>query len=138
MTFIPEELGIKNSNRANFLKYFNRRRLSNGWIRAVSYPAISILAAFKIPSGIQRLNPSGETNKDIISLFSTGLLHNLCDLPITTADIILFHHDILRTYRLPLNMRRLSIELFLISTPPRIGFPTTDVEVHAHDLVRTR
>jgi hypothetical protein len=47
-TFIPEELGIKSSNRANFLKYLNRRRLSNRWIRAVSYPAISILAAIKI------------------------------------------------------------------------------------------
>jgi hypothetical protein len=47
MTFIPEERGIKNSNRANFLKYFNRRRLSNRWIRPISYPAISILAAAK-------------------------------------------------------------------------------------------
>jgi hypothetical protein len=50
MTFIPEELGIKTSNRANFSKYSNRRRLSNRWIRAVSYPGISILAALKIAS----------------------------------------------------------------------------------------
>jgi hypothetical protein len=48
VTFIPEELGIKSSNRANFLKYFNHRRLSNRWIMAVSYPAISILAAVQI------------------------------------------------------------------------------------------
>jgi hypothetical protein len=48
VTIVPEELGIKNSNPANFLKYFNRHRLSNRWIRAVSYPAISILAAVKI------------------------------------------------------------------------------------------
>jgi hypothetical protein len=44
---IPEEHGIKSSNRANFLKYFNRRRLSNRWKRAISYPAISILAVVK-------------------------------------------------------------------------------------------
>jgi hypothetical protein len=48
MPFIPEELGIKNSNRANSLKYFDRRELSNRWRRAVSYPAISILAEVKI------------------------------------------------------------------------------------------
>jgi hypothetical protein len=50
--FAPEELGIKSANRANFLKYFNRHRLSNRWITAVSYPAISLLAAIKMLSGI--------------------------------------------------------------------------------------
>jgi hypothetical protein len=69
MTFMPEELGIKISNLVNFLKYFNRRGLSNRWIRAVSYPAISILAAIKMLSGTQRLNSDGETNIDVISLF---------------------------------------------------------------------
>jgi hypothetical protein len=48
MTFIPEELGIKSSNQANFLECFDRCRLSNRCIRAVSDPAISILAAVKI------------------------------------------------------------------------------------------
>jgi hypothetical protein len=48
MTFMPEELGIKSLNWINFLKFFNRRRLSNRWNGAVSYPAISILAAVEI------------------------------------------------------------------------------------------
>jgi hypothetical protein len=48
MILIAEELGIKGSNRVNFFNYFNGGRLSNRWIRAVSYPAISILAAVKI------------------------------------------------------------------------------------------
>jgi hypothetical protein len=52
MTFIPEELGIKSWNWANFFKYFNRCRSSNRWISAVSYPAISMLVAVKILSGI--------------------------------------------------------------------------------------
>jgi hypothetical protein len=64
MTFIPKELGIKSSNRANFSKYFNTHRLSNRWIRAVSYPVISMLAAVTILSEIERLNPDGEANKD--------------------------------------------------------------------------
>jgi hypothetical protein len=104
MTFIPEELGIKNSNRADFFKYFSCRRLSNRWIRVVSYPASSILAAVKILQGISRLDPDGETNKDIISLFSTGLLHKLCDLPMITVDTIVFHPDIFRIDRSPLNL----------------------------------
>jgi branched-subunit amino acid transport protein len=69
MTFIPEEPGIKSSNRANFFEYFDRRRLSNRWIRVISYSSISILAAVKILSGIQRLNPDGETSNEIMSLF---------------------------------------------------------------------
>jgi hypothetical protein len=52
MIFTPEELGIKGSNRANFLKYFSRRWLSNRWIRTVSHPVISILTAVKILPGI--------------------------------------------------------------------------------------
>jgi hypothetical protein len=63
MTFIREELGSKNSNRANFLKYFNRLWLSNRWTNEVSYPAISILAAVKMLSGIWRLNPDAQTLK---------------------------------------------------------------------------
>jgi hypothetical protein len=47
MTFIPEELGVKSSNQANFSKYFDHRRLSNRWIRAVS-----ILVAVKMLEGI--------------------------------------------------------------------------------------
>jgi hypothetical protein len=54
-----------------------------------------------------------------------------------TVDTIVFHPDIFRIDRSPLNLWRLSIEWFLIGTPPRIGFPTTEVEVHTHDLVRT-
>jgi hypothetical protein len=48
MTFTPEELGIKSSDPVNFLKYFDGRQLSNHWVRTVSYPAISILAAVKM------------------------------------------------------------------------------------------
>jgi hypothetical protein len=44
---MPEELGTNNSNGANFSKYFNRSLLSNRWIKAASYPAISMLAAVK-------------------------------------------------------------------------------------------
>jgi hypothetical protein len=47
-TFIPEELGTKSSNQANFLKFFNLHRLSNRWIRTVSYPTISMLTAGEI------------------------------------------------------------------------------------------
>jgi hypothetical protein len=104
MTFTPEELGIKSSNQANFLKYFNHRRLSNYWIRAVHYPILSILAAVKIPEGMFRSNPDGATNKDLISLLWTGLLHKLCDLPMITVDTIPFHSDVFRIYRLPLNI----------------------------------
>jgi hypothetical protein len=68
MTFIPEKLGIKSSNWANFLKCFDRRLLPNRRIRAVSDPAISILAV-KIFEGLWRLNLDGETNNDIISRF---------------------------------------------------------------------
>jgi hypothetical protein len=69
MTFIPEELGIKSPNQANFLTSFHRHRLSNRWISAVSYRVLSLLAAVKIPSGIEWLNPDGATNKNITSLF---------------------------------------------------------------------
>jgi hypothetical protein len=47
MTFIPEELRIKSSNRVNFLKHCNGRRFSNLWIRAVSDAAIAILVVGK-------------------------------------------------------------------------------------------
>jgi hypothetical protein len=48
MTFIPEEFGIKRLNRTDFLKYFNFRRILNRWIKAISYPVISIPAVSKI------------------------------------------------------------------------------------------
>jgi hypothetical protein len=69
MTFITEELGINSSNRANFFKYFNHHRHSNRWIKAVSYPAISILELVKRLEGISASNPDGKAKKNIISLF---------------------------------------------------------------------